>query len=86
MLSDVKEGFSSVGTSLCCGRNLPTPDSDRVNVSENLGATAVTPVSRMVQLIEANQVDEVQVSDETGKRSKNPPPLPSKLISQLNKK
>ena len=86
MLSDVKEGFSSVGTSLCCRRNLPTPDSDRVNVSENLGATAVTPVSRMVQLIEANQVDEVQVSDETEKRSKNPPPLPPKLISQLNKK
>ena len=86
MLSDVKEGFSSVGTSLCCGRYLPTPDSDRVNVSENLGETAVTPVSCMVPLIEANQVDEVQVSDETGKRSKNPPPLPPKLISQLNKK
>ena len=86
MLSDVKEGFSSVGTSLCCGRILPNPNLDGVKVSENLGATAVTPVSRMVQLIEANQVVELQVSDEIGKRSKNPPPVPPKLISQLNKK
>ena len=86
MLSVVKEGFSSVGGSLCCKRNLPSPDLDRVNISENLGATAVTPVFRMVQLNEASQVDEVQVSEETGKRSKNPPPLPPKLISQLNKK
>ena len=86
MLSGVKEGFSSVGSSLCCKRNLPSPDLDRVNISENLGATAVTPVFCMVQLNEASQVDEVQVSKETGKKSKNPPPLPPKFISQLNKK
>ena len=74
MLSDVKEGFSSVGTSLCCGPNLPTPDYDRVNISENRGAAAVTPVSGMVEMIEANQVADIQVLDGTGKRSKNPPP------------
>ena len=80
MLSGVKEGFSSVGSSLCCKHNLPPPDLDRVKISEN------DYVSRMVQLNEASQVDAVQVSEETGKRSKNPPPLPPKLISQLNKK
>ena len=80
MLSGVKEGFSSVGGSLCCKHNLPPPDLDRVKISEN------DYVSRMVQLNEASQVDEIQVSEEMGKRSKNPPPLPPKLISQLNKK
>ena len=58
MLSGVKEGFSSVGSSLCCKHNLPPPDLDRVKISEN------DYVSRMVQLNEASQVDEVQVSDE----------------------